>query len=669
MTVDVRQFLILGNVKVGKTTIFERLAGNRKFDADVSTRGVALRAAELGYSSRKLLFKAKAFFTGKGESRKAGQSYPDIVLIDGPGASSLISEGEDETCCRDLLLEGKIDGLLLVADPRNLRRALMLLLQIVAFDLPVVMALNMEDEAQSQGIFVDREELSKQTGIDVVATVASEGHGLHRIPAMLHKAERSKIKPKYPVVVEEALNDLEKILSAAPIRPRGLALMLLADMSKAWEILKNNFGRGVEREVKRIVSKVSDALSRPASVVITESLYDQAGVLTSQVVQKKEGYKLPGALGRAAEHPLWGLPIAAVVLAVGYLFVGEFGAGMVVDAIDVHLFKELLLPFTEHALSFIPWQIVKDALFDPDFGLVPTGLFLALGLVMPVLFFFYLYFALLEDSGYLPRLSVLLDKILRKMGLNGKGVLPLVLGFSCVTMALLTTRILDTKKERIIASLLLILGFPCAPLLAVMLVVLKPLSIYAALTIFGWLAVQVLVFGMLANKLIKGEKAEFILEIPPLRRPSFMPVLARTGRRTVLFIREALPIFLFASLLMFTLDRLGTLNWLEDLSRPVVHGVLGLPDQAVQVFFKTFIRRENGAAELDLVRSHFDSVQVLVTLLVMTVFTPCMNSTIVLFKEQGIKVATAILVFVSIYGILAGGVLNWICRTFSITFT
>ena len=147
-----------------------------------------------------------------------------------------------------------------------------------------------------------------------------------------------------------------------------------------------------------------------------------------------------------------------------YLFVGVFGATYLVDTINSTLFESFLIPLTAKLVSPIPNEFIKDMIIDPDFGILPTGVFLALGLVMPVLFCFYLAFGLLEDSGYLPRLSILLDKLFIKMGLNGKGVVPLVMGFSCVTMAILTTRMLGTKKERNIATFLLLLGMPCAPL-------------------------------------------------------------------------------------------------------------------------------------------------------------------------------------------------------------
>jgi ferrous iron transport protein B len=248
-------------------------------------------------------------------------------------------------------------------------------------------------------------------------------------------------------------------------------------------------------------------------------------------------------------------------------------------------------------------------------------------------------------------------------------VLPLVFGASCVTMAILTTRVLKTRKERIIASFLLLLSFPCAPLLAVMLVILSGLSWTAAATVFGLLAVQTVAAGMAVNSMMSKHMPDFVLELPPLRVPRPRLILIRALRSSLGFLREALPIFLVAALLLFALDRLGALAAVERVSEPVVSGLLGLPGEAIQVFIKTIIRRENGAAELTVVQGGFDSVQLVVTLFVMTVLVPCVNTTIVLIKEHGLKLGAAMLAFVCVYAIAAGAGLSWVCRALDISFT
>jgi ferrous iron transport protein B len=340
----------------------------------------------------------------------------------------------------------------------------------------------------------------------------------------------------------------------------------------------------------------------------------------------------------------------------------------VVDFLDEHLFSAVITPFCERLLAPVPWPLLREAFLDPDFGLLPTGLFLAFGLVMPVLAFFYFAFAVLQRSGYLARLTVLLDRLLRPIGLNGKAVLPLSMGLSCITMALITTRMLEKRRERLIASFLLLLGLPCAPLLAVMLVIFKELPLSAALLVFGVLVTQVVVAGVLANRVMKGRVSDFILELPPLRLPDPVGVISETAHGTWAFMREAVPLFLAASLALFVADELGALDLLERAAHPVTHGLLRLPDQAVQVFIKTLIRRENGATELMLVRGSFTHLQQVVTLLVMVGLTPCINAVLVLVKEQGLARAAALIGAVTTWTILLATVLMHLCLRLGITF-
>jgi ferrous iron transport protein B len=306
---------------------------------------------------------------------------------------------------------------------------------------------------------------------------------------------------------------------------------------------------------------------------------------------------------------------------------------------------------------------------DPDFGILPTGVFLALGLVMPVLFCFYLVFGILESSGYLPRLSILLDKVFRKMGLNGKGVIPLVMGFSCVTMAILTTRLLDSKKEKNIATFLLLLGMPCAPLIAVMLVILDKMPFSATLTIFGIIFLQTFIAGFIANKILPGQGTPLIFEIPPMRFPKPVQVVKAATRKTYFFMKEAVPVFIFAALFVFLFERIGGLEILEKFLRPLTNNLMGLPEKSVQVFIKTIIRRESGAAELEHLSGVYNNLQLVVNLLVMTFLTPCINAIMVLFKERGNKTGAVIVFSVLIYAVLMGALVNHTCRALGITFT
>ncbi|MBU0718181.1 MAG: hypothetical protein KJ749_08040 [Planctomycetes bacterium] len=299
-----------------------------------------------------------------------------------------------------------------------------------------------------------------------------------------------------------------------------------------------------------------------------------------------------------------------------------------------------------------------------------VGLKLAFGVVVPVLVTFFFAFGILEDSGYLPRLAVLLDRMLRTIGLNGKGLLPLILGFSCISMAILTTRILETKRERFIATFLLVLGLPCAPLLAVMLALLAGMSIWAPVTVFGVIITQIIVVGVILARLLPGRRSDFILELPPIRVPKLRSLANKTVWRVWWFIKEAVPLFLLATFLLMVFEKIGTLSFLERAAKPLMTGLLGLPEQSVEVVIMTLIRRESGAALLKQFSESgmFDGIQVVVCLLVLTFLSPCVNAVLIMLKEQGVKGTLAIMVCVTSYAFLVGTVVNYVCRAFNVSF-
>jgi ferrous iron transport protein B len=410
-------------------------------------------------------------------------------------------------------------------------------------------------------------------------------------------------------------------------------------------------------------------VSRPLNVVVTEryaAAADRIARLTQQVHQRSPLFMT--RLGLWSQHPSTGIPLAVAILVAMYLFVGSFGATYLVDLLNHRVFSGILTPLFERIVAPIPSAFVREALVDPDFGVLTTGLFLAFGIVMPVMLCFYLFFGILEESGYLPRFSVLLHRLMTRIGLNGKGVIPLVMGFSCVTMALLTTRMLDSRKERLIASLLLTLALPCAPLIAVMLVILATMPWHATAFVFGFLVAQTVLVGMLAERFVPGGHAELMLELPPMRAPRPRSILVTTWRRTWAFMKEAVPLFLVAAFLVFLFDEVGGLRLLEDATRPLMNGLLGLPEGSVRVFMKAIIRREAGAAELDLLRASFSNLQLVVALLTMALLIPCVNTMVVLFKERGARDASAILAGVFVYALLGGGLVNHACRALGVTF-
>jgi len=237
-------------------------------------------------------------------------------------------------------------------------------------------------------------------------------------------------------------------------------------------------------------------------------------------------------LGNLAMHPVYGVPILLVLLYIMYLLVGRFGAGVCVDYLESVVFGEWVTPFVTGLIdALLPVPFIHDALVG-EYGVLSVGLTYSVAIVLPVVSFFFIFFGLLEDSGYLPRLTVMSNRIFKKIGLNGRAVLPMVLGLGCATMATLTTRILNTKRERIIATLLLALGVPCSAQLGVIMGLLGGISLKALVIVAVTVMMQLLIVGYLAAQVLPGKSSEFLIEIPPMRIPKMSNILMKTSNES-----------------------------------------------------------------------------------------------------------------------------------------
>jgi ferrous iron transport protein B len=570
--------VLVGNPNVGKSVIFGRLTGRYATVSNYpgTTVGISTGRATVGAEV--------------------------CDLIDSPGVNAL--EGalsEDEQVTRRVLANREAEVVVQVADARNLRRALMLTAQIGAFGLPMVLVLNMVDEARRHGIEVDAARIAAELGVPVVETVAVEGRGLDDLRQALPLASTPRV----------------------PFDPAGDHAAWANDAAERFR------------------------LRRPASIGRFQEL-----------------------IGQAVRRPVTGLPILAAVLYVVYLFVGVFGARTLVNLMEHRLFGRLLNPLAVSlAGRFVPWGPARDFLVGP-YGIITMGLTYSLAIVLPVVATFFLIFGWLEDSGYIPRLAIFSDRIFRVMGLNGKAVLPMVLGLGCDTMATMTTRILGTRKERLIAVLLLALGIPCSAQLATILGILGGISFAALLTLFGVVVFQMFLVGFLAAQVLPGERSDFIMELPPMRVPVLRNLLSKTMLRVRWYLWEAVPIFLVGTALLFVLDRTGLLVRMIAVSRPVVTGWLGLPAETAQVFIMGFLRRDYGAAGLFQLAhaGRLSGTQAVVALTVMTLFIPCIANFLMIIKEQGPKAAISILVFVTTVALATGAGMHYAFRIFGVEF-
>jgi ferrous iron transport protein B len=385
-----------------------------------------------------------------------------------------------------------------------------------------------------------------------------------------------------------------------------------------------------------------------------------------------------GALSGTLTHPLWGLVPALGMLYLTFLFVGVLGAGEAVDFLESTVFGELLGPAVT---SFFTWLLGDPATSGPvarffhdffvgDYGALTMALSYAIAIILPVVGSFFLAFGVLEDSGYLPRLAVMMNRLFQAMGLNGKAVLPMILGLGCDTMATLTARILPTRKERIIVTLLLALAIPCSAQLGIILAILASMSPAGTLWWLGSVVFVIFLVGRLAAKVVPGSTGDFILELPPLRVPKLGNVIRKTVARMEWYLKEAVPLFFLGTAILFVMDRVGALQGLVSLSRPLVEGFLGLPAQTSEVFLMGFLRRDYGAAGLlEMWKAGgLTPVQAVVALTTITLFIPCLAHWFVMLKERGWRVTLAVTAFILPFALLVGGAMNGLFRLLDVTF-
>lgn len=570
---------LVGQPNVGKSVIFGRLTGRYVTVSNYPGTTVAIT-------------KGRAL---------VGAEVCDVV--DTPGVNTLEGHiSEDERITRDTIAGPQTDLIIQIADARNLRRALMLTAQLARLDKPVVLALNMVDEAFARGISVDARALAAELRIPVVEMVAVEGRGFSELRDALALAARPDV----------------------PVHPHASGRAVWA--------------HDLTERVRR-VSTLSLAYAQEA-------------------------------LARATRRPVTGIPILFAVLYALYLFVGVFGAQTLVGVMEKNVFGQVINPAATWTVDRImPFALVRDFLVG-QYGVITMGLTYAIAIVLPVVTTFFLMFGFLEDSGYIPRLAIFCDRIFRVMGLNGKAVLPMVLGLGCDTMATMTTRILGTPKERLIAILLLALGIPCSAQLATILGILGGISFAALATLFAVVIGQMLLVGWLAARVVKGDRSEFVLELPPIRWPRMGNLLAKTRLRVWWYLGEAVPLFLIGTALLFVLDRVGALTVIAAAGRPVVTGLLGLPEATAQILVMGFLRRDYGAAGLfQLARTgQLTGVQSVVALTVMTLFVPCVANFLMMVRERGLRTGLAIVGVITPVAIFTGAGLNYVLHAFGVQF-
>jgi len=525
---------------------------------------------------------------------KLGEEIAEV--IDVPGTYTLEPTSEAEEIALRLLDSGDI--VINVANAINLERNLYLTLQLLERGIPMVMALNLWDDTRHRGVDIDLEKLRELLGVPVIPTVAVTGEGIKELVENIPRA-------------------------TSPHHPPGTRDQRWATIGKIIE------------QVQRISHRHHTWRER---------------------------------LADASVKPLSGGLIALAILAGSFFIIRFIGEGLinyVLDPLFNTLWSPVVLKLSQlmggggFLHDLVIGKIIGGELnFVESFGLLTSGLYVPLGVVLPYIVAFYLVLGILEDTGYLPRLAVLMDTIMHRLGLHGYAIIPNLLGLGCNVPAILATRILESKRERFIAATLISIAVPCAALQAMIFGLVGARGLGYVAIVYGTLFIVWIILGIILNHTVKGFSPELLIEIPPYRLPPWRTVAQKLWIRTYGFLAEAIPIILGAILVINVLYILGVFDAIANFTAPVVTGLLGLPKEAVTALVIGFLRKDVALGMLAPLA--LTSGQLVVGSVVLAMLFPCIATFVVMFRELGwVNMLKAVGVMI-VAALVTGGILNLI---------
>jgi len=528
-----------------------------------------------------------------------GEEY-EIIDVPGTYTLSPTCKAEDVACqmLKSSVEEGTV--IINIVDATNLERNLSLTLELMEQSIPVIVALNMWDDTKHKGIHINVEELEKWLGVPVVPTTAVTGEGFPQLIARLPEARTPKVRHH---TSEERWKDIGDII-----------------------------GR-----IQRLEHRHH---------TIFETIQD----LTI--------------------HAKTGLLIAAVVAYLSFIIIRFIGEGLI-NYLAGPFFEVLWLPFLMKLSALLGsggflhdilvGKLINGSIdYVQSFGVLSTALYVEFAMVLPYIVAFYFVLGILEDSGYLPRLAVLMDNLMHRVGLHGFAIIPTLLAFGCNVPGILATRVLESKRERFIASTLISIGVPCAALQAMIIGILGKHGGGPVLTVYSILALTWLVLGLLLNRLTPGFSPELLLEIPPYRFPPVALLFKKTWWRIKQFIFEAVPVVTLGVLVVNILYHLNVFEFIAGLTAPVISGLLGLPREAIVAIVIGFLRKDVAVGMLTPLA--LSVKQLIVACVVLSMFFPCVATFTVMLKELGWRdmlKATGIMIVTSL---LVGGLVNFFLR-------
>ena len=539
----------MGNPNVGKSVVFSRLTG-----ADVIASNYPGTTVDFS----------------KGKMRIDGKK---VEIIDAPGTYSLVPTNKAEEVAAKMFKDA--DVVINVVDATNLERNLYLTLELLEKDKPIIIALNLWDEAKHLGIHIDVEELERMLGVPVVPTVAITGEG-----------------------------------------------------------------------IKTLVSRIKEAKSpnhiKPTS---DEARWIEIGSIIKKI--EKVGHRHHSIADRIADatiKPFTGIPVAAIIILFSFWIVRLIGENLIAYVFHPFFYgwyKPIMMQLSNLLGSGFLHDIVIGQLINGDIdfmqsmGLLTTGLYVPIGAVLPYIIAFYFILSLLEDSGYLPRLSTLVDNVFHKLGMHGYGIISVFLGLGCNVPGALATRTLETRKQRFISATLLAIAVPCMAQTAMVFGALGRYGIKYIIMVFLTLGILYIIMGLILNKLVKGESPEIFLEIPPYHRPSLIAVTKKTWMRIRWFLKDAIPFLFLGVFIVNVLYVLGILQWISNILSPFTNMLFGLPGSASIALIMGFLRKDLAVGLL--LSLGMSPLQLVIAVTMLTIYFPCVATFAVLTRELGVK--------------------------------
>lgn len=520
------------------------------------------------------------------------------TVYDMPGIYSLQEECRtDEEAC-GLIRNTPYDVAVYVLDAQHLERNLYFALDIIALGKPTVLLLNKFDIAKKKGIDVDTEKLSQFLGVPVIASNGLSGMGFKELTSTIDKLATGKMK--------------------------YASAQIPQDQDEKWKLIGK-----ISAQAQKITHRHPSFIEK---------------------------------LEEAASSSWLGLPIAFVVMVISFFVIRFLGEGLI--NLLTPLYENYYLPLMQHLFAFTQDTFVYTILFGSasettgGLGILSEGVKIAFVDVLPYVVVFYAVLDFLSMLGYLPRLAILLDSLLHKIGLHGYSAIPIMLGFGCKVPAIMAVRSLETRRQKIIALALILMMVPCISQTAMMFSVVAPYGIKYLITVFAIMLFTGLLTGMALNKILPGDTSDIFMEVPSWQIPKFVPFVKQLGRRAKDFIVEAIPLIIAGMFIITLADMTGLIDVIDNVMQGLVSSVLGLPKESSSVILLGFLRKDISIALLT--PFALSAKQMVIACIFMAMYMPCTASFFVLLREGGLKDGLKIIAITLCVSIAIGGLLNFI---------